>query len=120
MLTLPEKILFALAALASLFAVYRAIRRIALTLGRGKGRPDWALLPKRLLTVLPKLAVLQPTFKIRFWADLFHLLIVWGFLYFLLVNLGDVLHGFLPDFHFLGQGGAQRVAVHHQCHGSPL
>ena len=55
MLTLPEKILFALAALASLFAVYRAIRRIVLTLGRGKGRPDWALLPKRLVTVLPKL-----------------------------------------------------------------
>ena len=104
MLTLPEKILFVLAALASLFAVYRAIRRIVLILSRGAGKPDWSLLPKRLATVLPKMALLLPTFKIRFWANLFHLLIVWGFLYFLLVNLSDILHGFLPDFHFLGQG----------------
>lgn len=104
MLTLPEKILFVLAALASLTTVYRAVQRIVRTIGRGKGRPDWSLLPKRLASVLPKLVTLQPTFKIRFWPDLFHLLIVWGFLYFLLVNLGDLLHGFLPNFHFLGQG----------------
>ena len=104
MLTLPEKILFILAALASLAAVYRAILRLLRTLGRGKGKPDWSMLPKRLVSVFPKVLTLQPTFKIRFWPNLFHLLIVWGFLYYLLVNLSDVLHGFLPDFHFLGQG----------------
>jgi Fe-S oxidoreductase len=54
--------------------------------------------------VLPRLVALQPTFKIRLVPDLFHLLIAWGFLYFLLVNFSDVLHAFLPDFHFLGQG----------------
>ncbi len=104
MLTLPEKILFTLAVLASLTAVYRAVRRILRTLGRGKGKPDWSLLPERLFSVFPKVLALQPTFKIRFWPNLFHILIVWGFLYFLLVNLSDVLHAFLPDFHFLGQG----------------
>ncbi len=104
MLTLPEKILFTLAVLASLTAVYRAVRRILLTLGRGKGKPDWSLLSKRLFSVFPKVLALQPTFKIRFWPNLFHILIVWGFLYYLLVNLSDVLHAFLPDFHFLGQG----------------
>ncbi len=109
MLTLPEKILFALAALASLAAVYRAVQRIVRTLGRGKGQPDWSLLPKRLVTVFPKVLVLQPTYKIRFWPNLFHILIVWGFLYFLLVNPGDILHGFLPDFHFLGRGLAGQL-----------
>jgi Fe-S oxidoreductase len=104
MLTLPEKIIFTLAALASLAAVYWAVQRILRTLGRGKGKPDWSLLPERLVSVFPKVLALQPTFKIRFWPNLFHILIVWGFLYFLLVNLSDVLHAFLPDFHFLGQG----------------
>ena len=109
MLTLPEKILFTLAALASLTAVYRAILRIVRTLSRGKGKPDWSLLPGRLVTVFPKVLALQPTYKIRFWPNLFHILIVWGFLYFLLVNLSDLLHGFLPDFHLLGQGSAGQL-----------
>ena len=109
MLTLPEKILFTLAALASLAAVYWAVGRIVRTLSRGKGKPDWSLLPKRLVTVFPKVLALQPTYKIRFWPNFFHILIVWGFLYFLLVNLSDILHGFLPDFHFLGQGLAGQL-----------
>ena len=71
MLTLPEKILFVLAALVSLVAFYRAVRRIVLTLSRGHGKPDWSLLPKRLVTLLPRLVILQPTFKIRLLPSLF-------------------------------------------------
>lgn len=36
--------------------------------------------------------------------SLFHGLVGWGFIYYLLVNVGDVLSAFIPGFHFLGQG----------------
>ncbi len=40
----------------------------------------------------------------RFWPSLFHGLVAWGFIYYLIVNLGDVLAGFISDFEFLGTG----------------
>jgi Fe-S oxidoreductase len=40
----------------------------------------------------------------RLLTSLFHGLVGWGFLFYLLVNLGDVLQGFIPGFTFLGQG----------------
>ena len=96
MLTLVEKILFILAALASMYAAYRVAERIARTLLRGHGKPDLSLARKRLVSALVKVAVLQPTFKIRFWPSLFHAFIAWGFIYYLLVNLGDVLEASSP------------------------
>jgi Fe-S oxidoreductase len=104
MLTLVEKILFIIATIASIYAAYRVAQRIARTLLRGQGKPDLNLARKRLVSALVKVAVLQPTFKIRFWPSLFHALIAWGFIYYLLINLGDVLEAFIPGFHFLGTG----------------
>jgi Fe-S oxidoreductase len=104
MLTLVEKILFVLAALASAYAAFRVAQRIYRTLLRGHGKPDLNLARRRLASALIKVAVLQPTFKIRFWPSLFHALIAWGFLYYLLINLGDVLEAFIPGFAFLGTG----------------
>ncbi len=103
MLTLPEKILFFLALLASGYAVYRVVVRIIKTLLRGQGRPDLGLALKRL-PVLLRVAVMGPTWKIRFWPSLFHAFIAWGFLFYLLVNVGDVLEGFIPGFVFMGRG----------------
>ena len=74
------------------------------TLARGQGRPDWPRVPRRLLGVLLKTGTFSPVFQRRFTASLFHGLVGWGFIYYLLVNLGDVLQALLPDFHFLGTG----------------
>ena len=104
MLTLVEKILFLLAAIASMIATYRVAERITRTLLRGHGRPDLHLARKRLVSALVKVATLQPTFKIRFWPSLFHALIAWGFIYYLLINLGDVLEAVIPGVHFMGSG----------------
>jgi Fe-S oxidoreductase len=104
MLTLAEKILFFIATIASIYAAYRVAQRIARTLLRGQGKPDLELARKRLVSALFKVTVLQPTFKIRFWPSLFHALIAWGFMYYLLINLGDVLEAFIPGFHFMGTG----------------
>ena len=104
MLTWPERILFVLAVLASLFAAFRVAIRIIHTIGRGHGQVDWSLARKRFLAVLVKTISLQPVFRFRFWPSLFHGFVAWGFIYYLLVNLGDALKGFLPGFRFLGGG----------------
>ncbi len=103
MLTTPEKIIFAVAALATAYAAWRVSLRIARTIARGPGKPDWGLALKRVLGVTVKTVALGPVWRIRFWASLFHAFVAWGFTFYLLVNIGDVLEAFIPDFHFLGQ-----------------
>lgn len=104
MLTLPERIIFALALLATLFAAWRVVDRIRRTIARGQGKVDWGLAWKRLGGVLAKTISMQPTFKIRFWPSLFHAFVAWGFIYYLLVNLADVLRAYIPGYRFLGTG----------------
>ncbi len=109
MLTTAEKIIFALAILASIYAVYRVAERILRILARGQGKPDFNLARKRLVSVLIKVGTLQPTFKIRFWPSLLHGFIAWAFVYYLLVNLGDFLEGYIPGFVFLGEGAVGNI-----------
>jgi Fe-S oxidoreductase len=109
MLTTAEKIIFALAILASIYAVYRVAERILRILARGHGKPDFDLARKRFISVLIKVGTLQPTFKIRFWPSLLHGFIAWAFVYYLLVNLGDFLEGYIPGFVFLGQGAIGNI-----------
>ncbi|RME91436.1 MAG: 4Fe-4S dicluster domain-containing protein [Anaerolineae bacterium] len=104
MLTLPEKILFALAVLVSLYFTGVGVRRMIAIIARGQGKPDWSLIPKRLGRVIYEVATFQPVFRFRFGVSLFHAFVGWGFLYYMLVNLGDVLRAYIPDFHFLGTG----------------
>ena len=102
MLTFPEKIIFSLAVLATLAAVFFAIRRLVRIISAGHGRPDWRLAWKRLLNVLGRMVTFQPVFRFRFWPSLFHALVGWGFGFFIMVDLFDVVHGYLPGFVFPG------------------
>lgn len=104
MLTLPERIIFSLAVLLSIYLTSRAALRILHILQRGHGRPDWNVLRSRLLSIPPKIVSFQPLFRFRFLPSLFHALIGWGFLYFVLVNLGDFLQAYIHGFEFLGKG----------------
>lgn len=104
MLTLPEKILFAIALLITFYVAYEVILRIIQTTKRGTGKVDWNLAKQRVLEVFAKVASLQPTFKLRVGTSIIHSFVAWGFLYYMFVNTGDVLEGFIPGFHFLGQG----------------
>ncbi len=36
-------------------------------------------------------------------------MVAWGFIFYLLVNIGDVLWAFLPGYEFLGSGTAGKV-----------
>jgi Fe-S oxidoreductase len=105
MLTLPEKIIFSLAALASIYSAFLVVRRIVRVIGRGQGQIDWSLARKRLWNVIVKTATFQPVFRFRIWPSLFHGMVAWGFIYYLLVNSFDVLAGFIPGFHVPGTVG---------------
>lgn len=104
MLTLVEKILFLLGTLASLYLTGRGVVRLVKIIGRGQGRPDWSFLWKRLAEVSARVVSFQPLFRFRFWPSLFHALIGWGFLFFVLVNIDELLSGYIPGLQFLGAG----------------
>jgi Fe-S oxidoreductase len=104
MLTIPEKVIFALCVLVSLTLTSFATRRIIRIIRRGHGRPDWSVLRQRLLTIPPRLLTFQPLLRFRLLPSLLHALIGWGFLYFIIVNLGDLLEGYIPGYHFFGTG----------------
>jgi Fe-S oxidoreductase len=104
MLTNTERALFLFVVLIVSVLVIRAIRRIVQTIGKGQGKPDWKNIPRRFPRLFVKVVGLFPVFRTRLMVSIFHGLIAWGFLYYLLVNLGDLFWGFIPDFHFFGVG----------------
>jgi hypothetical protein len=95
----PEKALFVLAVLSTGYFALRVVERIVRILRRGQGQVDWGLARKRLFAILVKVGSLQPTFRLRFWVSLFHALVAWAFMVYLLVNLGDILEAFFPNLH---------------------
>ena len=104
MLTTIEKIIFIVAILLSTYAAYRVSLRIILVIGRGQGSVDWSVIPDRLIEVIFKTGTFQPVFRFRILPSLFHAFIGWAFIFYLLVNAGDVLEGLIPNFEFLGVG----------------
>lgn len=106
MLTLPEKILFVLLAGGAAYFAYQAFDRIRRILRRGRGGEaiDWRAALTRAQAALTKTLTLSPTWQTRFWPSLLHALVVWGFIFYLLVNAGDGLNGFIPNFRFPTNG----------------
>lgn len=104
MLSMPEKILFVLASVLTAYLGWRAAVRIGRIIRRGEGRGDWTAVPSRLMMVVAKVLTFAPVFTSRTMTSIFHGLVGWGFLFYILVNTGDVLQAFIPGFLFLGQG----------------
>jgi Fe-S oxidoreductase len=104
MLTLVEKIAFVLLALASVAAAVRAADRIRRVIRRGRGPVTLRHLGARVAQAVVKAGAFLPTWRTRLLPSLLHAFVGWAFIYYLLVNLGDVLQGLLPNFVFLGAG----------------
>ena len=94
MLSLIEKILFALAVLVSLYFTYRGVMRIIGHISSGQGRPDWGLIWKRLGDLIVKVGLFQPVFRFRPAVSLLHAFIGWGLLVYFLINLTDVIYAY--------------------------
>ncbi|MDQ2693022.1 MAG: (Fe-S)-binding protein, partial [Chloroflexota bacterium] len=107
MLTVIEKILFALGVVISLYYTYRGVQRIIRHISSGQGQPDWSLLWKRLGEVIAKSVFFQPVFRTRPVVSLLHAFIGWGLLVYLLINLTDVIYAYTGFrlLHNLGRFG---------------
>lgn len=105
MLTSVEKMIFILLALLAVGAAYAGLREVWLIINRGQGKLYLDRLPARLWNALTVYVTQRTTLKTRPLTSLLHLGVVWGFTYYFLVNLGDVLEGFIPDYRFLEDTG---------------
>jgi Fe-S oxidoreductase len=94
MLTLVEKLLFAITTLVSLYFTYRGVQRIIGHISSGRGKVDWSLLPKRIGDLFVKVGLFQPVFRFRLGPSILHGLIGWGFFTFLLVNVADLIYAY--------------------------
>jgi hypothetical protein len=105
MLSPVEQMLFILLAVFALGATYHGFREMYQIVNRGEGRLHLDHLVSRAWNALMVYLSQRTTLKFRGLTSLFHLGVAWGFTYYFLVNLGDGLEGFIPDFVFLGETG---------------
>jgi Fe-S oxidoreductase len=94
MLSLVEKILFAVTTIISLYFTYRGGQRIASQISSGQGKVDWSLFPKRIGELITKTVFFQPVFRLRLTPSVLHAFIGWGFFTYLLINLTDLIYGY--------------------------
>jgi len=109
MLTLVEKLAFVLLSLASVVAAVRAADRLRRVIRRGRGPISFKHAGARLARAVVKAGAFLPTWRTRLVPSLLHAFVGWAFIYYLLVNLGDLLQGLLPNFVFLGDGPVGHV-----------
>ena len=114
MLTLPEKIVFILLTISSLSLSWFSFSTMFKVVGIGTKSIDWKLVllnwPKGLAAFIGQ----KTLFKTRPVVGFIHALVAWGFTFYLIVNVFDVLYGFIPGFHFFPNyiiGKAYRIFV---------
>lgn len=104
MLSIPERIFFLLGALLTTGYALYTLARLMRVIGQGHGDLDWRSLLRRLPRVIIQTISLSETFKSRRRISILQGLVAWGLLSYILINLGDVLEGFFPDFTFFSMG----------------
>ncbi len=103
MLTPVEMVLFLLAVVASLYLAQRTFRQAAAIIHRGEGHLYKDNLPRRIWRAVEVAVTQRTVLRARVGTSIIHTFIVWGFLFYALVNVGDVLEGYF-DIQFLGDG----------------
>ncbi len=104
MLTLAEKLIFVAAVAVSIYLGFVQFRRVYDVVRRGAGElPGRREVAGRLVQAAGRWLTFGNMWKSRAGAGLFHALIAWGFVFYLLVNLGDLVQGYFP-VRFLGEG----------------
>ena len=104
MLTLSEKILFIICVIGALAYGYINFKNVYQVIRRGGGKfPTFQQMTERAFAALQTWITFRPIWKTRLTADVFHAMIAWGFTFYFLVNLGDVISGYFSII-FLGEG----------------
>jgi Fe-S oxidoreductase len=95
MLTSFEKILFVLALVASLYYGGRKFYDVYRSIARGKPDSRFDQLPKRVIEASLNVLLQRSVFRTRPVVSFFHALVFYGFIFYFVVNLVDVLEGLL-------------------------
>lgn len=103
MLTLIEKILFLAAVVASLYYTWVGFAKVYRVVMRGTGtKPTSGMMLRRMWDAAVKWIATLPAWRTRRLSTLLHFGISLGFVFYFLVNFGDVLEGYFP-ISFLGR-----------------
>jgi Fe-S oxidoreductase len=106
MLTTPEKLIFALLAVLSLYYTFIGFRQIISAIRRGQpeyySRTNFAL--QRIWEAFARTVTQITVFKNRPIVGFFHSFVFYGFTFYALVNLVDVIEGFFPPHSFDFEG----------------
>jgi Fe-S oxidoreductase len=106
MLTIWEKILFLMLAVACVYSAAAGFRRVYQSIGRGTPDPRFDNLSQRIRDAIRLVLTQEPVFKKRPIVSFLHALIFYGFVYYFLVNVVDALEGYFP---LHARGGAWNV-----------
>ncbi len=101
MLSSTEKILFLLLVAISLVATYNTFGQMFKIILRGQGQLRFDNFAQRAWKGLVALAGQGRIIRHRKISSLFHYGVAYGFIFYGLVNIIDVLEGLIPGFHFL-------------------
>ena len=107
MLTSTEKIIFIILAMSCFISSYYTFKKMFSVISLGGGKLEWVKIAKNWRVGLGAFISQKTLFKTRPVIGFIHALVAWGFSLYLLVNLMDVLYGFIPNFkffpnHFIG------------------
>ncbi len=102
MLSPTERFLFILLVAISLGATVVTFREMIQIIARGQGRLKTEDLPRRIITGAAALITQGSILKNRKITSLFHYGVAWGFIFYGLVNVVDVIEGFVAGFHIPG------------------
>ncbi len=102
MLTLVEKLLFPIVVIISLYLSATTFRRMWAIINHGQGDIDWSQVTQRVKTGLWAFLLQDGIIRRRTITSIFHYFIAWGFIFYLLVNVFDVLEGYIPGFQPFG------------------
>lgn len=101
MLTTIEKLIFIVLAVGCLGGSFFTFRRMFRVIGIGVDQIDWLKVIRNWQVGVNAFISQKTLFKTRPIVGFIHALVAWGFTLYLLVNLIDVLYGFIPNFRFL-------------------
>tara|TARA_B100001758_G_scaffold49110_1_gene39690 strand:+ start:12379 stop:14391 length:2013 start_codon:yes stop_codon:yes gene_type:complete len=96
-----EKIIFVLLTLGSAGASYVTFGKMFKVIQTGTTPIIWKDVLKNWKTGLTVFFSQNTLFKTRRFIGFLHALVAWGFTLYLIVNIVDVLYGFIPNFKFL-------------------
>lgn len=105
MLTSAEQIAFVLLVVLCGALAFQGFGRMVVIVRRGRAAERGDNLVGRFVGAMIDIGLQRPMFKTRPWVSFFHALVFFGFSFFLLVNVNDLLEAYVDGWTTLGQGG---------------